>query len=175
MPNTPQPVLPAPETNSFNFQSVLFGPFQSLSLNVVSVNSTNGAVTINGGDTRQPGTPFSWQWGDGSTTSGFFPQSHTYSSVNLQLRGNGDCFLQWRLDWNRSNDCVVRDSDYPSRCTAIGYKRHHSNFTTGARKQTNWLWVLASIDEFHFNEFWNNTTDNHPICANSSSGYGARF
>jgi hypothetical protein len=80
-PNTPQPILSAPETNAFNFQSALFGPFQSLSLNVVSVNSTNGAVTINGGDTRQPGTPFSWQWGDGSSTSGFFPQSHTYSSV----------------------------------------------------------------------------------------------
>jgi len=60
---------------------VLFGPFQSLSLNVVSVNSANGAVTINGVDSRQPGTPFSWQWGDGSTTGGFFPQSHTYSSV----------------------------------------------------------------------------------------------
>jgi len=75
---TPQQILPSPTTNLFNFQSVLFGPFQSLSLNVVSVNSANGAVTINGGDTRQPGTPFSWQWGDGSTTSGFFPQTHTY-------------------------------------------------------------------------------------------------
>jgi hypothetical protein len=78
---SPQPILPGSPTNSFNFQSALFGSLQSLSLNVVSVNSANGAVTINGGDTRQPGTPFSWQWGDGSTTSGFFPQSHTYSSV----------------------------------------------------------------------------------------------
>ena len=77
----PQPILPASATNAFNFQSALFGPLQSLSLNVVTVNPTNGAVTINGGDTRQPGTPFSWQWGDGSTTSGFFPQSHTYPSV----------------------------------------------------------------------------------------------
>jgi hypothetical protein len=77
-PITPQQILPAPTTNLFNFQSVLFGPLQSLSLNVVSVNSTNGAVTINGGDTRQPGTPFSWRWGDGSTTGGFFPQTHAY-------------------------------------------------------------------------------------------------
>ncbi len=78
---TPQPILPAPTTNVFNFQSAIFCPYQSLSLGVVSINSTGGAVTINGVDTRQPGTPFQWQWGDGSTTRGFFPQSHTYTSV----------------------------------------------------------------------------------------------
>jgi hypothetical protein len=78
---TPQLILPAPATNLFNFQTVLFGQLQSLNLNIVSVNSTSGMVTINGGDTRQPGTPFSWQWGDGSTTSGFFPQTHTYSNT----------------------------------------------------------------------------------------------
>jgi hypothetical protein len=78
---SPQPILPVSQTNSVNFQSAIFGPFQSLSLNVVNVNSNNGIVNVNGVDTRQPNVPFSWQWGDGSVTSGFFPQSHTYSSV----------------------------------------------------------------------------------------------
>lgn len=78
---SPQPILPASQTNSVNFQSAIFGPFQSLSLNVVSANSNNGVANINGVDTRQPNIPFSWQWGDGYVTSGFFPQSHTYSSV----------------------------------------------------------------------------------------------
>ena len=76
-----QPILSAPATNSFTFQSALFGPLQTLSLNVVSVNPTNGAVTINGNDTRAPSTPFQWQWGDGSVTSGGFPQSHTYPNT----------------------------------------------------------------------------------------------
>ncbi len=74
----PPPALP---TNTFNFQPSLFGPPQSLTLNVVSLNPASGLVNINGGDTRQPGTPFSWRWGDGSTTDGFFPQSHTYASM----------------------------------------------------------------------------------------------
>jgi hypothetical protein len=64
----------------FNFRTALFGPPQSLSLHVESVNATNGLVLITGVDTRQPSTPFTWQWGDGSVTSGFFPQSHTYTN-----------------------------------------------------------------------------------------------
>ena len=63
---------------AFNFQSVLFGPAPSLDLYLESVDAANGTVTINGGDWRQPLNPFSWDWGDGSTNSEFFAQTHSY-------------------------------------------------------------------------------------------------
>ena len=52
-----------------------------LQLAIVGMNSTTGAVQVNGVDTRGPSTPFTWNWGDGTTTQGFFPQSHTYANV----------------------------------------------------------------------------------------------
>lgn len=51
-----------------------------LSAFVVSSNSS-GTVAINGGDTTQPTTPFTFNWGDGSSTSGFFPQQHVYADT----------------------------------------------------------------------------------------------
>src|SRR5207249_3040625 len=35
--------------------------------------------TFNGVDTRQPQTAFTWEWGDGTRTSGFFRQTHVYA------------------------------------------------------------------------------------------------
>jgi len=52
-----------------------------LALNIVSLNKSTGLVPVNGGDSRAPSTPFTWQWGDGSTTQGFFPDSHQYGNV----------------------------------------------------------------------------------------------
>jgi hypothetical protein len=53
-----------------------------LQLAVVSSNLSTGSVTVNGVDLRQPTiTPFTWVWGDGSTTQGWFPQSHVYPSL----------------------------------------------------------------------------------------------
>ena len=54
-----------------------------LQLWITSLNGATGAVQISGVDTRDPTTPFTWNWGDGATTLGFFPQSHTYSNVHL--------------------------------------------------------------------------------------------
>jgi hypothetical protein len=45
------------------------------------LNPATGAAQVNGVDTRGPSTPFTWNWGDGTTTQGFFPQSHTYSNA----------------------------------------------------------------------------------------------
>ena len=42
-------------------------------------NATTGEAVITGGDSRQPTTPFSVAWGDGQTSSGFFPLRHTYA------------------------------------------------------------------------------------------------
>jgi uncharacterized protein (TIGR03437 family) len=55
----------------------------NLQLSIISLNASTGVVQINGLDPRDPNTPFTWNWGDSTTTPGFFPQSHTYSNVQL--------------------------------------------------------------------------------------------
>jgi uncharacterized protein (TIGR03437 family) len=72
-----------------------------LQLWITSLNGATGAVQINGVDSSEaPNTPFTWNWGDGATTQGFFPQSHTYSNIeqnySLQVTahendGSTDC------------------------------------------------------------------------------------
>lgn len=65
----------------FNYSTEIFGPTQSLSLFVESVNLNTGEVRVNGYDARRPSIPFTWQWGDGKTNNGFFPQTHVYTNV----------------------------------------------------------------------------------------------
>jgi hypothetical protein len=72
--------LSAPgQTASFDFKRYLFGNQSTLSLVLVSRDAATGVVRISGADTQGPTTPFAWTWGDGSLSSGFFPQSHTYT------------------------------------------------------------------------------------------------
>jgi hypothetical protein len=66
---------------TFNYSSLLSGPAPTLSALIQNLDA-DGTVVINGGDTAQPTTPFTFSWGDGSSTSGFFPQQHTYSTTN---------------------------------------------------------------------------------------------
>lgn len=61
-----------------SFSRYLSGDPISLSAFIQTVDSTNGSVSINGGDTRQPVLPFSWNWGDGVIHDGWFPQTHIY-------------------------------------------------------------------------------------------------
>jgi len=74
--------------------SGLLAPF------IVSLNPSSGAVQINGADSRGPNTPFTWNWGDSTTTQGWFPQSHTYANVQQnytlqvvshEIDGSTDC------------------------------------------------------------------------------------
>lgn len=76
------PILPrVPAAGaSFSFQRQLSGPPQSLWAQAQSVDPT-GAVTIGGVDTRQPTIPFTFSWGDGTTSPGWFPASHTYADT----------------------------------------------------------------------------------------------
>jgi hypothetical protein len=69
------------QTSSFDYKRYLFGSPSTLSLSVQSLDKSTGKVTVNGGDSQGPTTPFMWNWGDGSVTSGFFPQSHTYTTT----------------------------------------------------------------------------------------------
>ncbi|MBZ5610692.1 MAG: hypothetical protein LAP38_20710 [Acidobacteriia bacterium] len=67
---------------SLNYQREMFGAMPaSLSLNFTSVDPATGSVVLNGSDWRQPTTPFTFDWGDGQITSGFFPQQHHYTQV----------------------------------------------------------------------------------------------
>lgn len=39
-------------------------------------------VTVNGMDAARPGTPFTFDWGDGSASRGFFPGQHVYADTS---------------------------------------------------------------------------------------------
>jgi hypothetical protein len=54
-------------------------PSGELHLRIVTV-SASGAVRIDGFDPKRPvKRAFTWAWGDGTITQGWFPQSHTYA------------------------------------------------------------------------------------------------
>ena len=54
-------------------------PTGVLSLGAPTIDRNSGTVTINGMDTNRPDTPFGWSWGDGTTSTSWFPATHTYS------------------------------------------------------------------------------------------------
>lgn len=62
----------------FDYKRYLFGSPPTLGLSIQSIDTTTGNVTINGGVSGGPSS-LTWRWGDASVTSGFFPQSHTYT------------------------------------------------------------------------------------------------
>ena len=76
-------VISATSSRSFgmDFSRYIFGPPQTLSINTQSLEPSTGAVIFNGADSQLPGTPFTWDWGDDTSSSGFFPQAHTYSDT----------------------------------------------------------------------------------------------
>jgi hypothetical protein len=52
---------------------------RTLSLFKPQLDTSTTTVVINGVDTAQPRAPFRFDWGDGTATEGFFPQSKTYA------------------------------------------------------------------------------------------------
>jgi hypothetical protein len=65
---------------SFDYKDEVLGTGNSdLFVSVQSVDP-NGAVTVGGVD-MQPLTGFTFAWGDGATTTGFFPATHTYADT----------------------------------------------------------------------------------------------
>ena len=66
---------------TFNYWRELFGNLPSLSVFFTSINPASGSVVLNGSDSRQPTSPFVFDWGDGQTSTGFFPQQHLYAQV----------------------------------------------------------------------------------------------
>ncbi len=70
---------------SFNYSADIFGPTQSLILFFESVDLNTGQIRMNAADSRRPSIPFAWHWGDGTTNSGFPPQTHTYTNHNTNF------------------------------------------------------------------------------------------
>lgn len=66
---------------NFNYRDVLFNPMQTLEVQIHAINLSNGNVSVTGYDSRNPTIPFTWDWGDGNVTEGWFPQVHTYSNL----------------------------------------------------------------------------------------------
>ena len=54
----------------------------TLSVSRPIVDARTGKVTVYGQDTSRPTTPFTWDWGDGSSATGFFPMIHTYADLS---------------------------------------------------------------------------------------------
>ena len=66
---------------SFNYSRYIFRKAPTVYVSVKSVDKNTGRVTIGGGDSRKPTIPFTWNWGDGTTQKGGFPQEYTYSDL----------------------------------------------------------------------------------------------
>jgi hypothetical protein len=78
-------------------------------LRLNSLDLKTGIVDVNGVDYRRPETtPFTWNWGDGSITQGWFPQSHVYPTIRQ------DYLLQ----------VTSHEDDGSSECAQINIPRH---------------------------------------------------
>jgi hypothetical protein len=64
--------------DSFSYSRYFSGNKVSVTASAQTTASTCTAI-INGGDSRAPTRPFTFTWGDGSSTKGFFPQTHVYA------------------------------------------------------------------------------------------------
>jgi hypothetical protein len=69
----------AGDTKPFSFFENRGGPEISLTVQAPAVRGAS--VALNGGDSQRPFTPFTFDWGDGSRSEGFFPATHTYADT----------------------------------------------------------------------------------------------
>jgi hypothetical protein len=63
----------------FNYSAALAG---AAPLSAYVITQTGNTVSVNGADTDQPTIPFTFSWGNGATSQGFFPLTYTYSNAN---------------------------------------------------------------------------------------------
>lgn len=70
----------SPGMDAFNYSDCLFERPKTLQVNVAAIDRKNGNVECNGSDSAQPREPFTWDWGDGNQSTGFFPQKHSYEN-----------------------------------------------------------------------------------------------
>ena len=68
-----------PELDSFAFGNALARAPSTLSAWIQSLDPATGIAVVSGNDSMQPTQPFHFDWGDGTSASGFFPTSHAYA------------------------------------------------------------------------------------------------
>jgi hypothetical protein len=69
----------AGDAKPFSFFENRGGPEVSLTVQAPAIRGAT--VTVLGGDSRRPSTPFTFDWGDGSRSEAFFPATHTYADT----------------------------------------------------------------------------------------------
>jgi len=67
---------------AFDYSECLFGPTKTLTVSVTKIDRESGTVECRGGDDARSDRPFTWKWGDGERTTGFFPQTHRYRDTH---------------------------------------------------------------------------------------------
>lgn len=72
--------LASPSKAEINYSECLFGEPKTLDASVAKVDQNSGTVECNGCDSARPLQPFTWDWGDGESNTGFFPQKHSYEN-----------------------------------------------------------------------------------------------
>jgi len=68
------------DAQAFSYKKWIAGN-STLSAFVQSHDKTTGDVTITGSDSQRPSTPFTFLWGDNTSSSGFFPTTHRYTNT----------------------------------------------------------------------------------------------
>ena len=70
----------------FNYSKVLTKKPTTLFLCDIQVDAVTGILKCNGGDSARSQQPFRWEWGDGTVTTGYFPQTHSFGDTQQNYR-----------------------------------------------------------------------------------------
>jgi hypothetical protein len=79
--STVQVTSQAPPVFDYGKDLGITGSTRTLILFAPSVDPATRSASVNGVDTRALVSPFTFAWGDGSSTTGFFPTSHVYATA----------------------------------------------------------------------------------------------
>jgi serine/threonine protein kinase len=113
-PQAPQPSVSIPKRTAPPSEGAATSS-PTLRLFAPHVDPGTGVVTLNGVDSAHPTAPFLFEWGDGTSTSGFFPQSKTYQS------GNRTYTIRVTAEHaDGSHQAVVTTVDIPALSAALG-------------------------------------------------------
>ena len=118
----PEARAKAGDTRAFSFFENRGGP--EVSLTVQAPRIQGATVTLNGGDSRRPITPFTFDWGDGSRSEAFFPAAHTYAGTERNYivtvtahYPEGESSIRVTARFVRPSYRFTRDATIPRRVT----------------------------------------------------------
>jgi hypothetical protein len=112
----------AGDTKAFSFFEKRGSPEVSLTVQAPAVRGAT--VTLDGGDSRRPSTPFTFDWGDGSRSEVFFPATHTYANTGRNYTvtttahyPTGESRVSVTASFIRPTLAFKRDAAIPRRVT----------------------------------------------------------